>query len=77
MKKEIDLSAPFDGFRVDTYLDTCSFTAQKKNFFIKDFFSKWDQIRRKLRIWSHLLRRSLIENFIFCAVFAEQLINQS
>ena len=23
---------------------------------------------RKLRIWSHLLRKSLMENFIFCAV---------
>ena len=32
---------------------------------IKDFFSKCDQIRRKLRIWSHLLKKSLLENFIF------------
>ena len=32
---------------------------------IKDFFSKSDQIRRKLRIWSHLLKKSLLENFIF------------
>ena len=38
-------------------------------FSIKDFFSKCDQIRRKLRIWSHLLKKSLIENFIFCAEF--------
>ena len=37
-------------------------------FSIKDFFSKYDQIRRKLRIWSHLLKKSLMENFIFCAV---------
>ena len=37
-------------------------------FSIKDFFSKCDQIRRKLRIWSHLLKKSLIENFMFCAV---------
>ena len=36
--------------------------------FIKDFFSKCDQISRKLRIWSHLLKKSLVENFIFCAV---------
>ena len=43
-------------------------TAQKMKFSIKDFFSKCDQIRRKLRIWSHLLKKSLIENFIFCAV---------
>ena len=37
-------------------------------FSIKDFFSKCDQIRRKLRIWSHLLRKSLMVNFIFCTV---------
>ena len=38
-------------------------------FFIKNFFSKCDQFRRKLRIWSHLLKnKSLMENFIFCAV---------
>ena len=37
-------------------------------FSIKDFFSKCDQIRRKLRIWSQLLQKSLMENFIFCAV---------
>ena len=37
-------------------------------FPIKDFFSKCDQIYRKLRIWSHLLKKSLKENIIFCAV---------
>ena len=37
-------------------------------FCTKDFFSKCDQICRKLRIWSHLLKKSLMENFIFCAV---------
>ena len=31
-----------------------------------DFFSKCDQIRRKLRIWSHLLKKSLMKNFFFC-----------
>ena len=35
-------------------------------FSIKDFFSKCDQIRSFLRIWLHLLKESLIENFIFC-----------
>ena len=45
-----------------------SITAQKMKFSIKDFYSKCDQIRRKLRIWSHLLKKSLMENFIFCAV---------
>ena len=38
-------------------------TAQKIS--IKYFFSKCDQIRRKMRIWSHLLKKSLTENFIF------------
>ena len=37
-------------------------------FSIKDFFSKCDQIRSFLRIWSHLLNKSLMENFIFCAL---------
>ena len=37
-------------------------------FSITDFFSKCDQIRRKLQIWSYLLKKSWIENFIFCAV---------
>ena len=43
-------------------------TAQKMKFSIKDFFSKCDQIRMKRRSWSHLLKKSLMENFIFCAV---------
>ena len=37
-------------------------------FAIKDFFRKCDQIRRKLWIWLHLLKKSLMGNFIFCAV---------
>ena len=37
-------------------------------FSIKDFFSKCYQIRRELRIWSRLLKISLMENLIFCAV---------
>ena len=38
-------------------------------FSIKAFFSKCDQIHRKLRIWSHLLKKVLMANFIFCAVY--------
>ena len=41
-------------------------------FSIKDFFSKHDQIRRFLRIWSHLQKKSLMENLIFCAVTLKQ-----
>ena len=44
------------------------YTTQKLKFSITHFFSKCEQIRRKLRIWSHLLKKLLIENFIFCAV---------
>ena len=48
--------------------DTCFYdtgdwgrsTAQKMKFSIKNFLSKCDQIRRKLRIWSHLLKKSLM-----------------
>ena len=43
-------------------------TAQKMTFFIKDFFSECEQICRKLRTWSHLLKKSLKENVMFCAV---------
>ena len=44
-------------------------TAQKMIFSTKGFFSKCDQIRSFLRISSHLLKQSLMENFIFCAVY--------
>ena len=33
-----------------------------------DFLTKCDQIPSFLRIWSHLLEKPLMENFIFCAV---------
>ena len=38
----------------------------KMKFAIKDFFSKCDC--EFVRIWSRLLKKSLIENFIFYAV---------
>ena len=44
-------------------------TGQKMKFSIKDFFSKYDQIRSFVRIFSQLLKKSLMENFIFCAVW--------
>ena len=47
-------------------------TTQKMKFSIEDSFSKYDQfrsfLRNYLRICSHLLMKSLIKNFIFCAV---------
>ena len=42
---------------------------KKMKFSIKDFFSKCYQIRRKLRIWLHLLKKSLMDNFTFRAVY--------
>ena len=42
--------------------------AQKMKFSIKDFFGKCDQIHSFRRIWSHLLKKSLVENFIFSSV---------
>ena len=44
----------------------------KMKFSIKAFFSKCVQICRKLRIWSNLLKKSLMEIFIFCAVKSPQ-----
>ena len=45
-------------YRVN-FVISLSFTAQEAKFSIKDFFSKW----------SHLLKKSLMENFIFCLVY--------
>ena len=45
-----------------------TFTAQKMKFSIKDFISKYEQIRSFLWICLHLLKKSLMENFIFRAV---------
>ena len=37
-------------------------------FSIKDFYTKCDQVRSFEQIWSHLMKISLMENFIFCIV---------
>ena len=37
-----------------------------RNEVFSKFFSKCDRVCRKLRIWLHLPRKSLMENFIFC-----------
>ena len=47
------------------YLQKKASTAQNMKFSINDFFSKCDRIRSFLQIWSHLLKKSLMENFIF------------
>ena len=48
-------------------------TAQKMQFSITDFCSKTAQ-KRKLRIWSHLLKKSMMENFSFYVVQLSRLI---
>ena len=45
--------------------------AQKIKFSVNDFFSKCDQIHNLQRTRSHLLKKSFMENFIFCAVNIE------
>ena len=49
-------------------------TAPKMKLSIKDFFSKCDQICSFLQIWSNLLKKSLMENFIFCVVLNTMII---
>ena len=40
-------------------------TAQKMKPSIKDFFSKCGQIHRKLRIWSHLLKKLILNGKLY------------
>ena len=40
------------------------YTAQKMKFSVNDFINKRDQIRSFLRIWSHLLKKLLMGNFL-------------
>ena len=50
---------------MQNYIRLGSGTSQKMKFSITDFLSKCDQLRSFLRIWSHLLKKSLMENFFF------------
>ena len=44
-------------------------------FSSKDLFSKCDQIRSFQQIWSHLLKKFLMENFnFFCSVKEKEII---
>ena len=52
-------------------------TGQKIKSSIKDLSSKCDKIHSFLRIWSHLLEKSWMENFIFCAVFVFVLLQST
>ena len=65
-------SENYPTYWITAFLLSCkifsTITAQKMRFSIKDFFIKCEEILRKPRICSHLLKKSLMENFIFCAV---------
>ena len=53
---------------LETFIFLKKASNKKMKFSIKDFLSNCDQIRRKLRIWSHLQKKFLMENVIFCAM---------
>ena len=53
---------------LDLLLTTVTAKKKKKKFSLKDFSSKYDRIHRKQRIFSHLLKKYLMENFIFGAM---------
>ena len=64
----IQIKKVFRGTYIGIWLSIGICTAHKMKFSIKDFFSKCDQICRRLGTWSHLLNKLLMENFIFCAM---------
>ena len=70
MKEKTGIKTAFSltRFMSLVFFYTSLYYTENKDF-IKDFFSKCDQIRNFLRIWSHLLKKCLMENFIFCALF--------
>ena len=57
------------------YVSGLMLPAQKMKFSIKDFFSKCDQIDSLQQIWSHLLKKSLMENFIFLCIVVKLVLH--
>ena len=53
-------------FTVFFCLFTCTNQCEKMNCSVKNLFSKCEHISIKLRIYLHLLKKYLTENFIFC-----------
>ena len=51
--------------RLEQLLDLTNEISQIMAFLIKDLFSRCDQIRRKLRIWSHLLKKYFMKIIFF------------
>ena len=66
----LQLKVKVDIFVVQTfsYKLFWQFIIQKIKFSTNTFFSKREQIRSFLQIWSDLLKKSLLENLILCAV---------
>ena len=48
--------------RASKFKPSCHRTAQKPRFSTANFFSECDQICSFLLIWSHLLKKSVMEN---------------
>ena len=68
-KRLVKKFVPLQSFRLSA--ESFILHTQKMKFSIKDLFSKSDQIRGKLRIWSHFLKKFLMENCIFlCSVIS-------
>ena len=55
---------------IQTKAKSNTVTTQRMRFFSKIFFSKCGQVHSFLRIRSHLLKKSLVENFIFVQCFS-------
>ena len=55
----VELNSSLEKIRMDTAKIRLNQTT------LKDFISKCDQVPSFQRIWSHLLKKSLMENFIF------------
>ena len=43
-------------------------TVQNMKFSVKDFVIKYEKFHRRMQIGSHLPKKSLTENFKFCAM---------
>ena len=67
--------SPFQYFQYSNI--SMTYIAWKIKFPIKDFFSKCGQIRMKQWIWSHLRKKFLMKNFIFCAVLLTNFIKKA
>ena len=67
--KLLDIDEAFKSMHQSIMVKNCT----KMKFSIMEFFSKCNQIHNFLLIWQHLLKKSLMENFSFCAVKNEKL----